>query len=222
MHVRSLTSRSIFYLQYWDAPKDAITGKKNRKPLELGMRNEIARSLHKTFNTALAEGDMNTLENIACDGLLQASRTRIENRKRHGTDESWTLENYRGITYPAFLEKWPLSALLPFSSTRVVSDRLAPLPFPDSTFRQCTVRIKSVQSFQAADESKPKISSRVEYVVIQRLQMNGKDPGWRLWGTVDPSTMEEIDKLFENLNGAETLAGRFKEQMSTMTGFGGV
>ncbi|KAK5284026.1 hypothetical protein LTR14_011773, partial [Exophiala xenobiotica] len=44
-----------------------------------------------------------------------------------------------------------------------------------------------------------------------------------VWGTVDPNTMEEIDKLMKGQKGQDTLAARFREQLSTVTGgFGGM
>lgn len=31
-----------------------------------------------------------------------------------------------------------------------------------------------------------------EYVVIQQLIWNGKDAGWRVWGTTTPTTMHQV------------------------------
>ncbi|KAK5188884.1 hypothetical protein LTR47_010851 [Exophiala xenobiotica] len=62
------------------------------------------------------------------------------------------------------------------------------------------------------------IFNRTEYVVIQKLQINVKESDWKFWGTVDPNTMEEIDKLMEGQKGQDTLAARFREQLSTVTG----
>ncbi len=67
------------------------------------------------------------------------------------------------------------------------------------------------------------IFNRTEYVVIQKLEINGKEGDWKFWGTVDPNTMEEIDKLMKGQKGQDTLAARFREQLSTVTGgFGGM
>ncbi|KIW58898.1 hypothetical protein PV05_03392 [Exophiala xenobiotica] len=214
---------SIFYLLYWDAPKDPVTNKKIRKPLELSERATIAKGLHQQFNRALAAGDTATLEKIACDGVLAKAKSRIQRRKRVGAIEQWKHMKYLGIDYPQWLQRWPISVLLPNASARVLTDRMAPLPFPKSSFRQCTVRISSCQWCKTASMQYGQIFNRTEYVVIQKLEINGKEGDWKFWGTVDPNTMEEIDKMMEGQKGQDTLAARFREQLSTVTGgFGGM
>ncbi|KAK5268703.1 hypothetical protein LTR96_006411 [Exophiala xenobiotica] len=209
---------SIFYLQYWDAPKDPVTNKKMRKPLELSGRATIAKDLHTQFNKALVAGDTATLEKIACDGVLAKAKSRIQRRKKMNAKEDWKLMKYLGIDYPLRLQRWPISVLLPNAAARVVTDRLAPLPFPNSSFRQCTVRIKSCQWGKTASMDYARIFNRTEYVVIQKLTINGKEGDWKFWGTVDPSTMEEIEKMMEGQKTQETMASRFRETLSTMTG----
>lgn len=187
-----------------------------RKPLEFGERNEIARQLHQAFNSALARGDVNELEKIACDGLLSKARTRIELRKKRGyPPETWQIRKYMGIRYPKWLEKWPISVLLPRASTRVVSDKLSPLPLPDSYLRQCIVRINTVQSYQLANEAF-KLAKHTEYVVIQKLTFKGEDGPWRIWGTVDPSTVQEIKGMLEG----QDMQSSFSERLSSAMGGG--
>ncbi|KAI1612696.1 hypothetical protein EDD37DRAFT_317603 [Exophiala viscosa] len=209
---------SIIYLQWWDAPKDPVTGKRMNKPLEFSNRTEIAKALHRTFNMALAAGDTGTIEKIACTGLLNSAKSRIQRRKRLRAKEEWNLRKYIGINYPRFLQKWPLSALLPGASVRVIQDRLAPLPFPNSSFRQCTVRIDSVQVAKTASMSQRQFFNITEYVVIQKLTLHGKEQDWKLWGTVEPSTMEDIDKIMGSSATSETLATRLRDNFSNATG----
>lgn len=189
--------RMVYYLK-WDAPRDPITGKKNKSHLDLSARNSIARRLHNEFNSALDVGDIKRLQSITCDGLLAKARYRLERRRLLGFKrEPWQILRYLGIKYPAFLERWPLTVLLPQASTRVVSDRLIALPFPDSYMRQCTVRIKSVQYYLPSDEWKYVTLSHTEYVVIQRLRMRGEEGEWMIWGIVEPSTIADIDKILQ-------------------------
>lgn len=210
--------RSIIYLQWWDAPRDPVSNKKMWKPLEFSNRVEIAKGLHQVFNRALAAGDIAVLEKVACNGLLAKAKSRIQRRKRLRLTEEWALMKYRGINYPRLLQKWPLSALLPGAAVKVVQDRLAPLPFPNSSFRQCTVRIDSVQAAKTGSMPKPDVFNLTEYVVIQKLTLNGKELPWKLWGTVEPSTMEDIDKLLGTSNVSETLSSRFRDNFSNVTG----
>ncbi|EXJ81923.1 hypothetical protein A1O1_07990 [Capronia coronata CBS 617.96] len=204
----------IFYFRRWDAKRDPTTGKKMKKPMELAERHEIARQLHQAFNSALARGDVNELEKITSDGLLSKAKTRIELRKKRGyPSETWQIRKYTGITYPKWLEKWPISVFLPRASTRVVSDKLAPLPLPDSYIRQCIVRINSVQSYQLANEDF-KLAKHTEYVVIQKLTFKGEDGPWRIWGTVEPSTIEEINGMLDGQEMQSSFSERLSSAMS--------
>ncbi|KAJ9634046.1 hypothetical protein H2204_006595 [Knufia peltigerae] len=210
---------TLIYLQWWDAPRDPLTNKKLSKPLELSDRTQVAMDLHKQFNTALTNGDVRTLEKVACNGLLNQAKSRIQRRKRTRTDETWKLLSYIGITYPRFLQTWPISVLLPNASARVVSDRLAPLPMPNSSFRQCTVRIRSTQYYRLSNMTEGNMKNLTEYVVIQKLTLNGKESPWKMWGTVDPNTVEEVEKMIEGGKTQDTIGGRFRDQLSGFTGF---
>lgn len=37
-----------------------------------------------------------------------------------------------------------------------------------------------------------------EYIVLQKLKIGEHDKDWMIWGTVEPSTLEEIDQLLNN------------------------
>ncbi|KIX05126.1 uncharacterized protein Z518_05998 [Rhinocladiella mackenziei CBS 650.93] len=211
-----------FYL-FWDAPKDLATGKKMRKPLELASRHRVARLLHAEFNTALGVGDMNRLQNVACSGLLSKAAARIEMRKQfRAKDEFWTIRRYQGIKYPVLLEKWPISVFLPAASTRVVSDRIVELPFPNSSLRQCTVRIRTIQEVGYANEKDLKLLPCTEYVVIQKMVYKGEAGPWKMWGTVEPSTMEEIDKLLDGKQEGTSMTDRLKEKFMSMASSAGM
>ncbi|EXJ82366.1 hypothetical protein A1O3_06179 [Capronia epimyces CBS 606.96] len=205
----------VFYFRWWDAQRDPTTGKKMRKPLELGERHETARQLHQSFNSALARGDVAELEQIACDGVLSQAKRRIELRQKRGyPPEKWQLRMYTGLKYPKWLEKWPVSVLLPRASTRVVSDKLSPLPLPESYIRQCVVRIRSVQTYELATEEDLKISKHTEYVVMQKLTFKGEDGPWRIWGTVEPSTIQEINDMLEGQDSQSSFTERLSNLMS--------
>ncbi|KIW76683.1 hypothetical protein Z517_09127 [Fonsecaea pedrosoi CBS 271.37] len=212
---------SLVVFLKWDVKRDPLTGKKLRKPLELSQRNQIARGLHREFHEALGEGDMKRLQVICCEGLMAQARMRIEQRKAMGrSKEPWSLLSYSGIRYPVWLERWPLAVFLPRASTRVVSDRLAPLPFPDTFLRQCIVRISSIQNYRLADSDKDTVLKHVDYVVIQKMTAMGEEGPWKLWGLTEPSTIKEIDSLLEG-KGQEsgtTLAERIRDKISGIVG----
>ncbi|KIX92111.1 uncharacterized protein Z520_12195 [Fonsecaea multimorphosa CBS 102226] len=212
---------SLVVFLRWDVKRDPVTGKKMRKPLELSQRHQIARDLHKEFHEALGEGDLKRLQAICCEGLLAQARTRVEQRKAfRRTKEPWKMMSYSGIQYPAWLERWPLSVFLPKASTRVVSDRLAPLPFADTYLRQCIVRIRSVQNYFLADRDKDSILKHIDYVVIQKMTIKGEEGPWKVWGLTEPSTMKEIDTLLEG-KGQEsgtTLVERIQDKISGVAG----
>jgi protein MBA1 len=209
----------------WDAKRDPLTGKKMRKPMELDSRVAVAKDMHERFHVALGQGDMKILQAICCEGLLSTARTRIDKRKAMSKGprkyaEWWKLMGYNGWKYWAWLDKWPLSPLLPNSPARVVSDRLAPLPVADTYIRQCIVRIRSVQQYELADADQSTTRSHTDYVVIQKITTKGQDGEWKLWGLTEPTTMDEIDTMLAG--GAKevgaTLAERIQDKLSNLTG----
>src|ERR1700712_11178 len=104
----------------WEAKRDPLTNKKMTKPLELDTRIDTAKKLHEEFHIALGEGDLNRLQRICCEGIMGKARTRIEQRRPLRYEkEPWRLEGYTGVNYPASLNHWPLSPLLPNATARV-------------------------------------------------------------------------------------------------------
>ncbi|EXJ61221.1 uncharacterized protein A1O5_12013 [Cladophialophora psammophila CBS 110553] len=211
---------SLVVFLKWDVKRDPLTGKKMRRSMELSQRNQIARDLHKDFHDALSEGDLKRLQTICCEGLMAQARMRIEQRKAlRRRKEPWVLLSYSGIRYPAWLERWPISVLLPAASTRVVSDRLAPLPFADTYLRQCIVRINSVQNYLLADSDKDVMLKHTDYVVIQKMTVKGEEGPWKIWGLTEPSTMKEVDGLLAGKGQeATTLAERIRDKVAGIAG----
>lgn len=186
-------------------------------PWEIVERTLVARNLHRQFYEALAGGNISTINKIACRGLIQSSQQRI-GKRRAGETHSFHIMQYLGVQYPQFL-RWPLLSILPFSATKIVSDKVAPLPFgKNNLLRQCVVRIRTRQTLDRQDGTGPKTADLTEYVVLQRMRIEEQDEGWKIWGTTKPSTAEEIEKIM----GANSTTPRFRDalqgQLSRLTG----
>ena len=63
--------------------------------------------------------------------------------------------------------------------------------------RQVVVRVKSKQEFDKGDGKGVQVKDVTEHVVIQKTTGEGTDDRWMIWGTVQPSTKEDIDNIFE-------------------------
>jgi mitochondrial protein MBA1 len=101
------------------------------------------------------------------------------------------------------IEKYHRSPSTFFTGVRVLSDRATPIPdFPDSGIRQIVLRISSQQSRETysseygALEGLPppaKIQDCTEYIVIQKVRINGFEKDWQIWGYTKPTTLEDLD-----------------------------
>ena len=186
-------------------------------PYHVVERTTVARELHEKYYTALAEGDMSTINKIACKGLIQQSQRSISQR-RDSTALKFSILGYRGMQYPQSL-RWPLLSILPFNATKIVSDKVAPLPFgQNNLLRQVVVRISSRQELQTPENPVGKKADLTEYVVIQRMRMDGVDEGWKLWGTTKQSTMKDIETILGGTSSTAGFIDTFKEQASKLTG----
>ncbi|KAJ9614026.1 hypothetical protein H2200_002162 [Cladophialophora chaetospira] len=211
---------SLILFLKWEPKRHPLTRKHTRKPLELDNRIGIAKDLHLQFHKSLGAGDMKALQTICCEGLLKTSRTRIEQRKAlRRTTEYWQLLSYTGVNYPTWLNRWPLSGFLPNAATKVVADRLAPLPFADTYIRQCTVRIRSVQDYMLANMDKSTILKHTDYVVLQKMSSKGEEGPWKLWGITEPTTIEEMDAMLsgKSQDAGTTLSDRIRDKISSLS-----
>lgn len=117
---------------------------------------------------------MDTLRKICCEGLLSTFRSRIHARPRNSRYE------------------WHLHSYIRFAS--VISNRAVQLPLPNSGQRQAVVRISSRQSLSRYDHQGDlvpgtgEVKDVVEYLVIQRRCLMGKEEPWMIWGTIEEST----------------------------------
>jgi hypothetical protein len=168
-------------------------------PLELTRRLETARQLHFKLNRAIADQDLPTLKSIACAGLMANIKSRLDAQKStKKVRDTWSLVRYNGLRPPRWIP-WPISSFIPNRAIKVVHDIIAPLPIggKDASIRQVVVRMKSRQSFNRQDGKGLQTKELTEYVVIQKMTADGLDKDWMIWGTVLPSTAEQIDSIFE-------------------------
>ena len=143
------------------------------------MIKTAARNLHHEMYAALAEGDKAALGKICANGLLDSFNLKINNRGTH-EKYKWTAERYIG-------------------QPKVVSHRVAALskPMPnESSLRQAVVRIRSRQVLEKVNRrgKKEEVSAKDmdEYLVIQKLMVEGREGDWVVWGTThetDPNTL---------------------------------
>lgn len=180
--------------------KHPKTKKRLREPLFLRDRYSEARRLHKQLYESLARGDREGISKIACRGLQNALRNRLDHRRAvNGPEESWTIK-YKGWTPKSEKMPWLIQALMPASvkSTRVVVDRVGQIPIgKDSSMRQVIVKIRSEQTLDKNDGKGPKTRYVEEYVVIQKMKIEGEPGNWMIWGTTQPSSEEQIDEMFK-------------------------
>lgn len=215
--IRSLLT--TFYLYKFAQKKDPITGKRKRMPLLLRERFGIARDSQKRLYTALAQGDLKTIEELACNGLEKQLRARVEQRKERGArPEEWDIQ-YRGITPPSGLW-WILQTLIPSKSVKIISDRVTSLPFgEDALMRQLIVRIHSKQRLatKGAIAGEP-AKDVTEYLVLNQSIFDNEDQGWRVWGTTQPTTDEQFDQIFKNQGNGGSLWENIKSRLGSNVG----
>lgn len=211
---RALNFMSLVYSIWWCQRK---MPKSKRMPLDLSARPAIALDLHNRLYTSLAAGDLPSLRHLLCSGIAAKAKSQINYRAHlDAPPQSWKIVRYTSIIRPPFflrLFPWPLTSLLPGSHAKIVSDRATPFPFGDDLYiRQCVVRIRSLQSLDRGDGNPPSQENLTEYLVMQQLPIDGRAPSWKIWGTTQPTTAEEMEKLVEDARGAGgryTLLDRF-------------
>jgi len=191
----------------------------------MSSRLSVATLLHRKLNENLAAGNTRVLNLVCASGLSKHCKDLINSAKDRGHGQrDWVLVRYEGINYPEWLRRfWPLMPLLPNAAVRVVSDRVIAIPFGKQSYlRECIVRIKSIQAMRIHLAGKPSIRQErhTEYVVMQKMNINGEPGDWKIWGTIDPSTKELEDILTGKAGGVapNSFLQEFKSRMSTMSG----
>ncbi|KAJ5816791.1 hypothetical protein N7447_009024 [Penicillium robsamsonii] len=166
--------------------------RENSLPLLLSKRRHFAAKLQKEMYTAFAEGNIPKIRQICCDNLVKQLTKGIERRPKNEL-VTWKLVKY--------LRKPSTN----FTGLRVISDRATSIPdIPKSGIRQIIVRMTSRQSTTTTKVQDPsgkapaetstvsvKEQDCVEHIVIQNLRWNNQDQGWRVWGHINPTTLDE-------------------------------
>ena len=100
---------------------------------------------------------------------------------------------------------------------RVVSSRGSILPRRNSAMRQAVVKIKSEQTLshikssldgeKESSRKDPIVKRLQEYLVLQRRVFEGVEGPWKVWGTVDETSVNEIlERTFHRQRAGVTTA----------------
>ena len=117
------------------------------------------------------------MKSVCHDGLLASFCARIKVRPSKESLQ-WTL--YKYIGFP-----------------RIVSTNIIPLEIDNSALYQVVVKIRSLQSLVrlpvngSASDATEKMKME-EYVVLQRMMLEGKEGAWKVWGTIEESKVEDV------------------------------
>ena len=129
-------------------------------------------------------GDVETLKGVCLEGIQASLRSKIDYRPL-GERVNWTLHRYIG-------------------RPRIVSTRIARLPLDESALYQVVVRIKSMQSLEkilkgtgeksdiVIDEPKGVPKKVMEYVVLQKRIVRGKEDPWKIWGMTEETKPQDV------------------------------
>lgn len=184
-------------------------------------RYAAARDIHTMLYTALANGDQRTVEEIACSGLFQQLKIRLEQRKAAKmSPESWHCE-YKGYslssTYP-----WLLQFLLPNKSTTIVSDKLAEVDQSRGfKIRQVVAKLRTQQTLDQHDGVSRKDQQLDEYLVFQKMIFEGKEEKWMVWGTTMPMNEQQLDEFFTASARQESFWDKLKSMFGSFAGGAG-
>lgn len=118
------------------------------------------------------------------EGIQASLRSKIDYRPL-GERVHWTLHRHIG-------------------RPRIVSTRIARLPLDVSAIYQVVVRIKSMQSLEkirkgtgaqrdvVLEETKAEPKKVIEYVVLQKRMIRGKEDPWKIWGMTEETKLEDV------------------------------
>lgn len=212
---------ALWYLSKWSVPRNPETGKWEYKPLELVERYENVRKLHKELYTALAEREIEKIEDIACTGLKRQLSVTVDKKKAAGLPKDKIDIQYIGRTFPTRKYMWLVNLLYPGqAAVRILSDRQVPLPFggQQASLRQIVARVRSKQTLTRGETNlraaESKTEDKIEYVVIQRMNIENEKEDWKIWGTTQPLTEAQIEEMLARPKSANSVWDRIKAAMS--------
>lgn len=203
----------------WDCPRHKITYKRIRRPLRLVDRYTEAIRLHGALYEAIAAGDRETIENIACKGLRRQLRVKLDHREGLRLKGGKWDCIYRGWNVTMGKWSWLYYPLVPprFRPLRILADRSVPIhEFPGTVLRQVIVQIKSEQTLLKGGSGVKK-ENKVENFVIQKMIINEDEDDWKVWGTVKGSTEKDLEEMRLGAAAQPSLTDRLSTMASTRT-----
>lgn len=152
---------------------------------KLGLRSMIptAIGLQSQMYIAYADKDEHTIRKICTDGLRDSLLARMASRQQ---DMKMTWEHI------SFNRK-----------CKVMSHRAATLGSDGAAIRQAVIRLDTRQKlsrYRANGEviaPSEKAKDILEYVVIQKRTIKGKEQDWQIWGTTEETTLEKVRRQRE-------------------------
>lgn len=161
------------------SPQDKAAGRFARLvKLHRGQLAPTGMALHRSMYEAFAQGDTSTLRRLCTDGVFDSFAARIKARPR-GEKWQWEIVKYN-------------------RNPKLISDRGARFPVDGAAVRQAVVRIASKQRltrFRGDGQVVPgtgKEKDVVEYVVLQKIYRDWKGGEWKVWGTTEETTLEDV------------------------------
>ena len=148
--------------------------------IQRGKVAPAALRLHRKMYSAFAEGDMDTIKALCTQGIADSFQARLQSRPK-GERVEWDLLKYN-------------------KTPRVVSDRAARLPTDGFAVRQAVVKLNTRQRltrYMRDGEVVPgsgKERDVVEYLVVQKLYRLWKEDPWKVWGTTEETTVQQLEK----------------------------
>ncbi|KAL2042921.1 hypothetical protein N7G274_003979 [Stereocaulon virgatum] len=158
---------------------------KPRPKLDRRKIGPMAQVMYEKMYIALADGDIESIKSTCLDGITTSLRRRINSRR---PDEKlvWTLQRYIG-------------------RPRIVSTRIVRLPDMDaSALYQVVVQIRSLQSLRSIlkghngsqetvmKDSNDRQHEVLEYLVMQKMMLNGNESSWKIWGMTEETRSREL------------------------------
>lgn len=212
---------AIWYMSKWSVPRNPDTGKWEYKPLELVERYENVRKLHTELYTAIAERELEKIEEVACTGLKRQLTVAVDKKKAAGLPKDKIEIQYSGKILPTRKYMWFVNLLYPGkAAVRIMTDRQSPLPFggQQASIRQIVARVRSRQTLTRGatnlKDAESKTEDKEEFIVIQRMNIEDEKEDWKIWGTTQPLTEAQIEELLVRPKTTNSAWDRFKATIS--------